>query len=129
MPTFRQLIRFEGTSKGRKKFKKPFDAALMGCPQKRGTCISVKTATPKKPNSALRRIAIIKLSNKKVVSAHISGEGHNLQQHSVVLIQGGGAQDLPASRFSVIRGVQGCDPVKRSQSRSKYGCKKVSRQK
>jgi small subunit ribosomal protein S12 len=119
MITFRQLIR----KNARKKFKRPLDPALMGAPQKRGTCIAVKTQTPKKPNSALRRIAIVRLSNKKVVSAHISGEGHNLQQHSVVLIQRGGAQDLPGNRFSVIRGTQGCDPVKRSQSRSKYGCK------
>uniref|UniRef100_A0A7V4E2S8 Small ribosomal subunit protein uS12 n=1 Tax=candidate division WOR-3 bacterium TaxID=2052148 RepID=A0A7V4E2S8_UNCW3 len=121
MPTINQLVR-----KGRKKIKKKSKApALMGCPQKRGVCIRVYTTTPKKPNSALRKVCKVRLSNGHEVIAYIPGEGHNLQEHSIVLIRGGRVKDLPGVRYHVIRGVYDCAGVEgRRQSRSLYGAKK-----
>jgi len=121
MPTINQLVR-----KGRKKIKKKSKApALMGCPQKRGVCIRVYTTTPKKPNSALRKVCKVRLSNGHEVIAYIPGEGHNLQEHSIVLIRGGRVKDLPGVRYHVIRGVYDCAGVEgRKQSRSLYGTKK-----
>ncbi|MCX7836412.1 MAG: 30S ribosomal protein S12 [candidate division WOR-3 bacterium] len=121
MPTINQLVR-----KGRKKVKKKSKApALMGCPQKRGVCIRVYTTTPKKPNSALRKVCKVRLSNGHEVIAYIPGEGHNLQEHSIVLIRGGRVKDLPGVRYHVIRGVYDCAGVEgRKQSRSLYGVKR-----
>ncbi|MCB5230712.1 MAG: 30S ribosomal protein S12 [Candidatus Cloacimonas sp.] len=121
MPTINQLIR-----KGRKKIaKKNKNRALEACPQKRGVCTRVYTTTPKKPNSALRKVARVRLSNGYEVSAYIPGEGHNLQEHSIVLIRGGRIKDLPGVRFHVVRGALDCSGVeKRSRSRSKYGTKR-----
>src|ERR1700738_2787219 len=107
MPTISQLIR-SGRKPLVKKTKAP---ALQGAPQARGVCVRVFTTTPKKPNSALRKVARVKLSNGMEVTAYIPGEGHNLQEHSVVLISGGGAQDLPGVRFHVIRGALDCAGV------------------
>ena len=120
MPTINQLVR-----KGRQtltyKAKTP---ALQPCPQKRGVCTRVYTATPKKPNSALRKVARVRLTNGIEVSAYIPGEGHNLQEHSVVLIRGGRVKDLPGVRYHIIRGALDTVGVKdRKQSRSKYGAK------
>jgi len=121
MPTINQLIR-----KGRKKIVYKTKApALEGCPQKRGVCTRVMTVTPKKPNSALRKVARVRLSNGAEVTAYIPGIGHNLQEHSVVLLRGGRIKDLPGVRYHVIRGskdTQGVDD--RRRSRSKYGTKK-----
>ena len=121
MPTINQLVR-----KGRKKqFKKNKVPALKGCPQKRGVCTRVYTTTPKKPNSALRKVARVRLSNNFEVTAYIPGEGHNLQEHSIVLIEGGRVKDLPGVRYHVVRGV--LDPAGgegRRTSRSRYGAKK-----
>ena len=121
MPTINQLVR-----KGRKKqFKKNKVPALKGCPQKRGVCTRVYTTTPKKPNSALRKVARVRLSNNFEVTAYIPGEGHNLQEHSIVLIEGGRVKDLPGVRYHVVRGV--LDPAgveDRRSSRSRYGTKK-----
>tara|TARA_B110000438_G_C15528412_1_gene527351 strand:- start:26 stop:400 length:375 start_codon:yes stop_codon:yes gene_type:complete len=121
MPTINQLVR-----KGRKKqFKKNKVPALKGCPQKRGVCTRVYTTTPKKPNSALRKVARVRLSNNFEVTAYIPGEGHNLQEHSIVLIEGGRVKDLPGVRYHVIRGV--LDPAgveDRRSSRSRYGTKR-----
>ncbi|MGM0470777.1 MAG: 30S ribosomal protein S12 [Bacillota bacterium] len=121
MPTINQLIR-----KGRKKVKKKNKApALGGAPQKRGVCIRVYTATPKKPNSALRKIARVRLTNGKEVTAYIPGEGHNLQEHSVVLVRGGRVKDLPGVRYTIVRGALDTAGVEdRRQARSKYGVKK-----
>jgi small subunit ribosomal protein S12 len=121
MPTINQLVRH-----GRKKAKKKSAApALKGNPQKRGVCISVKTVTPKKPNSALRKVARVRLTNGEEVTAYIPGVGHNLQEHSVVLVRGGRVRDLPGVRYHVIRGTLDAGGVqKRSQGRSKYGAKK-----
>lgn len=121
MPTINQLIR-----KGRKKIaKKNKNRALEACPQKRGVCTRVYTTTPKKPNSALRKVARVRLSNGFEVSAYIPGEGHNLQEHSIVLIRGGRIKDLPGVRFHIIRGTLDCSGVdKRHKSRSKYGTKR-----
>jgi small subunit ribosomal protein S12 len=125
MPTINQLIRFEGKSGGRKKFPNKVDSALMGCPQKRGTCLLVKTATPRKPNSACRRVARVKLSTGREITAYIPGIGHNLQVHSEVLIRGCGPKDLPAVSYRVIRGKDAAEGVVgRKTSRSKYGVKK-----
>ncbi|MDR2198524.1 MAG: 30S ribosomal protein S12 [Deltaproteobacteria bacterium] len=120
MPTINQLIR-----KGRKaQVKKNTVPALKACPQKRGVCIKVYTATPKKPNSALRKVARVRLSNSMEVTAYIPGEGHNLQEHSVVLIRGGRVKDLPGVRYHIIRGVLDSIGVdKRRRGRSKYGSK------
>ena len=121
MPTINQLVR-----KGRKKVKKKTDApALKGCPQKRGVCTRVYTTTPKKPNSALRKVARVRLTNGIEVTAYIPGEGHNLQEHSVVLIRGGRVKDLPGVRYHIIRGTLDAIGVQeRRQGRSKYGTKK-----
>ncbi len=100
--------------------------ALNSCPQKRGVCIKVYTTTPKKPNSALRKVCRVRLTNNFEVTAYIPGEGHNLQEHSVVLIRGGRVKDLPGVRYHVIRGSLDCGGVKdRKKSRSKYGVKKI----
>lgn len=121
MPTINQLVRF-GREKVKEKTKAP---ALQGCPQKRGVCIRVGTMTPKKPNSALRKIARVRLSNGMEVTAYIPGIGHNLQEHSVVLIRGGRVKDLPGIRYHIIRGTLDAAGVEgRRQGRSKYGTKK-----
>lgn len=121
MPTINQLIR-HGRRASKKRSKSP---VLERCPQKRGVCLSVKTMTPKKPNSALRKIARVRLSNGKEVTAYIPGEGHNLQEHSIVLIRGGRVRDLPGVRYHVVRGTLDASGVDgRKQSRSKYGVKK-----
>lgn len=121
MPTSNQLVR-----RGRRKVvKKKKNVALDRCPQKRGVCLQVKTMTPKKPNSALRKIARVRLSNGKEITAYIPGEGHNLQEHSIVLVRGGRVRDLPGVRYHVIRGVLDTLGVDgRRRGRSKYGCKK-----
>ncbi len=99
--------------------------ALVGCPQRRGVCIQVRTMTPKKPNSALRKIARVRLTNGQEVTAYIPGEGHNLQEHSIVLVRGGRVKDLPGVRYHIIRGALDTAGVEgRSQRRSKYGAKK-----
>jgi len=120
MVTINQLVR-----KGRKpKKKKSRSPALESCPQKRGVCIRVYTTTPKKPNSALRKVAKVRLSNGKEIIAYIPGEGHNLQEHSVVLVRGGRVKDLPGVKYHIIRGKYDCAGVEgRKQSRSKYGTK------
>jgi small subunit ribosomal protein S12 len=121
MPTINQLVR-----KGRKKIHKKSKApVLQSCPQKRGVCLSVKTQTPKKPNSALRKIARVRLSNNREITAYIPGEGHNLQEHSIVLVRGGRVRDLPGVRYHIIRGTLDTSGVEgRRQQRSKYGQKK-----
>lgn len=121
MPTINQLVR-----KGREKVvTKSNSPALKECPQKRGVCTVVKTTTPKKPNSALRKIARVRLTNGIEVSAYIPGEGHNLQEHSVVLIRGGRVKDLPGVRYHIVRGALDASGVNnRKQSRSKYGSKR-----
>lgn len=121
MPTISQLVK-----KGRKKtVTGPGAPALKGCPQKRGVCTVVKTATPKKPNSALRKVAKVRLTNGYEVTAYIPGVGHNLQEHSVVLIRGGKVKDLPGVRYHIVRGALDAAGVDdRMQSRSKYGVKK-----
>jgi len=121
MPTISQLIRIRRRLK-RKKSKSP---ALTECPQRRGVCLQVKTMTPKKPNSALRKIARVRLSNAYEVTAYIPGEGHNLQEHSIVLVRGGRVKDLPGVRYHIVRGTLDTAGVaNRKQSRSKYGAKK-----
>ena len=121
MPTIQQLVR-----KGRKKLKsKSKSPALDSCPQKRGVCTRVYTTTPKKPNSAMRKVARVRLSHGKAVNAYIPGEGHNLQEHSIVLIRGGRVKDLPGVRYHVIRGTLDTGGVDdRTQRRSKYGAKR-----
>src|SRR6056297_2316804 len=123
MPTINQLIR-----KGRKKEKKKSKSrALEGSPQKRGVCTRVYTTTPKKPNSALRKVARVRLSNGKEVNAYIPGEGHNLQEHSIVLVEGGRVKDLPGVRYHIVRGTLDTAGVEdRRSSRSRYGAKKPS---
>ena len=121
MPTINQLIRKPRKTPATKSKVKDLDR----CPQKRGVCLSVKTTTPKKPNSALRKIARVRLSNGKEVTAYIGGEGHNLQEHSIVLVRGGRVRDLPGVRYHIVRGsldTLGVDG--RQQGRSKYGAKK-----
>jgi small subunit ribosomal protein S12 len=121
VPTIAQLVRKE-RSKIIKKTKSP---ALASCPQRRGVCTRVYTTTPKKPNSALRKVARVRLTNGFEVTSYIPGVGHNLQEHSVVLIRGGRVKDLPGVRYHIIRGTLDCEGVKgRGQSRSKYGAKK-----
>lgn len=121
MPTINQLVRF----KRRPKIKKKGPRALDKCPQKRGVCLQVKTQTPKKPNSALRKVAKVRLSNGIEVNAYIPGEGHNLQEHSIVLVRGGKVADLPGVRYHIVRGALDLTGVQdRKQSRSKYGTKK-----
>jgi len=123
MPTINQLVRF-GRTKPKYKSKSP---VLDGCPQKRAVCTLVKTMTPKKPNSALRKIARVRLpSNGRETTAYIPGEGHNLQEHSIVLIRGGRVRDLPGVRYHIVRGTLDCAGVEgRKQSRSKYGVKRA----
>ncbi len=121
MPTISQLIRFGRTEK-KKKTKSP---ALKGCPQKRGVCLQVKTQTPKKPNSALRKVARVRLTNGIEVTSYIPGEGHNLQEHSIVLVRGGKVKDLPGVRYHIVRGTLDTAGVaNRKKSRSKYGAKR-----
>ena len=121
MPTINQLIR-KGRRSTKKKTKSP---ALKNCPQRRGVCIRVYTMTPKKPNSALRKIARVRLTNSIEVTAYIPGEGHNLQEHSIVLVRGGRVKDLPGVRYHIIRGALDATGVSdRNRSRSKYGTKK-----
>ena len=121
MPTINQLVR-----KGRKRMKsKSTSPALQSCPQKRGVCVRVYTTTPKKPNSALRKIARVRLTNGIEVTAYIPGEGHNLQEHSLVLIRGGRVKDIPGVRYHIVRGHLDASGVDgRKTSRSKYGAKK-----
>ncbi len=121
MPTINQLVR-KGRSEASKKSKSPM---LQECPQKRGVCLSVTTTTPKKPNSALRKIARVKASNGQEGICYIPGIGHNLQEHSVVLIRGGRVKDLPGVRYHIVRGTLDTAGVaKRAQRRSKYGAKR-----
>ena len=121
MPTINQII------KNGRKFKKANSKApaLKSCPQKRGVCVRVYTTTPKKPNSALRKVARVRLTNGIEVTSYIGGEGHNLQEHSVIMIRGGKVKDLPGVRYHVVRGTLDCNGVaSRKQGRSKYGAKK-----
>jgi len=120
MPTINQLVR-----KGRKKIvKKSKSVDLEGCPQKKGVCLQVMTRTPKKPNSALRKAARVRLTNGKEVTAYIPGEGHNLQEHSIVLLRGGRVRDLPGIKYHIVRGKLDTAGVEgRKRGRSKYGAK------
>jgi small subunit ribosomal protein S12 len=121
MPTINQLIK-NGRQRLKKKVKTP---ALKGCPQKRGVCIRVYTSTPKKPNSALRKVARVRLTNGIEVTSYIPGVGHNLQEHSIVLIRGGRVKDLPGTRYHIIRGTLDSSGVEdRRRGRSKYGTKR-----
>ena len=121
MPTIAQLIRHGRISK-KKKSKSP---ALKSCPQRRGVCLQVRTMTPKKPNSALRKIARVRLTTGLEVTAYIPGEGHNLQEHSIVLVRGGRVKDLPGVRYHIVRGSLDASGVNaRRRSRSKYGAKR-----
>ena len=123
MPTIQQLVR-KGRTKLTDKSKSP---ALDSCPQRRGVCVRVYTTTPKKPNSAMRKVARVRLTNGKEVNAYIPGEGHNLQEHSIVMIRGGRVKDLPGVRYKVIRGTLDASGVReRNQARSRYGAKKES---
>lgn len=121
MPTVNQLVKF-----GRQVMRRKTDSpALKGCPQRRGVCVRVYTTTPKKPNSALRKVARVRLTNGMEVTTYIPGEGHNLQEHSVVLIRGGRVKDLPGVRYHIIRGSLDTAGVSnRRQGRSKYGAKR-----
>jgi small subunit ribosomal protein S12 len=121
MPTINQLVRKPRRTPKAKSKVKDIDA----CPQRRGVCLQVKTVTPKKPNSALRKVCRVRLSNGKEISAYIGGEGHNLQEHSIVLVRGGRVRDLPGVRYHVVRGSLDCLGVEgRNRGRSKYGVKK-----
>lgn len=121
MPTIQQLVKKPREPK-KKRSKSP---ALQTCPQRRGVCVQVKTKTPKKPNSALRKVAWVRLSTGQEVIAYIGGEGHNLQEHSIVLVRGGRVKDLPGVRYHIVRGALDCAAVKdRKQARSKYGAKR-----
>ena len=121
MPTVNQLVR-EGREQVRKKSKAP---ALQNCPQKRGVCIRVYTTTPKKPNSALRKVARVRLTNGMEITGYIPGEGHSLQEHSVVLVRGGRVKDLPGVRYHIVRGTLDTTGVEnRRRGRSKYGAKR-----
>ena len=120
MPTINQLVR-QGRARVRNKTKSP---ALTACPQRRGVCVRVYTTTPKKPNSALRKVARVRLTNGYEITSYIPGEGHNLQEHSVVLVRGGRVKDFPGVRYHIVRGSLDTTGVeKRKQSRSKYGAK------
>ena len=122
MPTSQQMVR-KGRNQAPRKPKRP---ALQGAPQKRGVCTRVYTTTPKKPNSALRKVARVRLTNQMEIGAYIPGEGHNLQEHSVVLVRGGRVKDLPGFRYKVIRAALDAAGVsERRQARSKYGAKKA----
>ena len=121
MPTINQLIR-KPRKQQHSKTKTPL---LEKCPQKKGVCLQVKTMTPKKPNSAMRKVARVRLSNKKELTAYIPGEGHNLQEHSIVLVRGGRVRDLPGVRYKVVRGtLDTLGVAKRGQARSRYGNKR-----
>lgn len=121
MPTLNQLVRM-GRAKSKSKTKSP---ALKACPQKRGVCVKVATMTPKKPNSALRKIARVRLTNGMEVTCYIPGVGHNLQEHSIVLIRGGRVKDLPGVRYHIVRGsLDAAGVADRRQGRSKYGMKR-----
>ena len=121
MPTINQLVR-----KGRKRVRRKSKAPVLDrCPQRRGVCLQVRTMTPKKPNSALRKIARVRLTNGKEITAYIPGVGHNLQEHSIVLVRGGRVRDLPGVRYHIVRGTLDTSGVDgRNQARSKYGKKK-----
>ena len=123
MPTIQQLVR-----KGRTKItKKSKSAALLSCPQRRGVCTRVYTTTPKKPNSAMRKVARVRLTNGNEINAYIPGEGHNLQEHSVVLVRGGRVKDLAGIKYHIIRGTFDLQSIKsRKQGRSKYGTRRAS---
>ncbi len=124
MPTISQLIR----RRRQLKIKRSKSPALTSCPQRRGVCLQVKTMTPKKPNSALRKIARVRLSNKVEVTSYIPGEGHNLQEHSIVLVRGGRVKDLPGVRYHIVRGTLDTSGVAdRKKSRSKYGAKRAKK--
>lgn len=126
VPTINQLLK-SGRKKSTKKSK---SRALNSCPQRRGVCLQVKTMTPKKPNSALRKIARVKLTNGQEITAYIPGEGHNLQEHSIVLVRGGRVKDLPGVRYHVVRGSLDMLGVEgRKRGRSKYGTKRVKKDK
>lgn len=121
MPTINQLVRKPRVVQR----SRPKHPALHGCPQKKGVCLQVKIMTPKKPNSALRKVARVRLSNQVEVTAYIPGEGHNLQEHSIVLVRGGRVRDLPGVRYHIVRGVLDSQGVAdRKQARSKYGAKR-----
>lgn len=121
MPTIQQLVR-KGRTELAQKSKSP---ALSSCPQRRGVCVRVYTTTPKKPNSAMRKVARVRLTNLKEVNAYIPGEGHNLQEHSIVLVRGGRVKDLPGVRYHLVRGSLDASGVDgRRQSRSRYGAKR-----
>lgn len=121
MPTIQQLVR-KGRETMEEKGKSP---ALSACPQRRGVCVRVYTTTPKKPNSAMRKVARVRLTNGKEVNAYIPGEGHNLQEHSIVLVRGGRVKDLPGVRYHIVRGTLDASGVNgRTQRRSKYGVKR-----
>jgi small subunit ribosomal protein S12 len=121
VPTINQLVRKPRVQQ----YRRPKHPALHGCPQRKGVCLQVKIMTPKKPNSALRKVARVRLSNGVEVTAYIPGEGHNLQEHSIVLVRGGRVRDLPGVRYHIIRGVLDSQGVAdRKQARSKYGAKK-----
>jgi len=121
MPTINQLVR----RSRKKKKKRSRSPALQKCPQRRGVCLQVKTKTPKKPNSALRKVAWVRLSTGQEIIAYIGGEGHNLQEHSIVLVRGGRVKDLPGVRYHIVRGTLDCAAVNdRKQGRSKYGAKR-----
>ena len=123
MPTINQLIKYKRKKKQRTQ-KVP---ALDKCPQKKGVCLKIITRTPKKPNSALRKLALIRLSNKKRIYGYIPGEGHTLQEHSVVLVRGGRTKDLPSIKYKLVRGVYDFKGLKdRKQARSKYGTKRFN---
>jgi small subunit ribosomal protein S12 len=123
MTTINQLVR-KGRYKPRRKSKRP---DLVGCPQRRGVCLYVTTRTPKKPNSALRKVARVRLSNGREVTAYIPGEGHNLQEHNIVLVRGGRVRDLPGVRYHIVRGTLDSMGVQeRKRSRSRYGTKRTA---
>ena len=124
MPTINQLVK-----KARlPQHSRPKHPAMQGCPQKKGVCLQVKTMTPKKPNSALRKVARVRLTNGMEVTSYIPGVGHNLQEHSVVMIRGGRVKDLPGVRYHIVRGVLDTQGVgDRKQARSKYGAKKAAK--
>ena len=122
MPTINQLCNIQR----KKKFRSQRRPALSHCPQKKGVCLKIVTRTPKKPNSALRKLAIVRLSNKKRIYAYIPGESHTLQEHSIVLVRGGRVKDLPGIKYKLIRGVYDFEGLKnRKKARSKYGTKKI----
>jgi len=125
LPTLNQLVRL-GRAKSKQKTKSP---ALKACPQKRGVCVKVATMTPKKPNSALRKIARVRLTNGMEVTCYIPGVGHNLQEHSIVLIRGGRVKDLPGVRYHIVRGtLDAAGVADRKQGRSKYGMKRPKKE-